>query len=40
MLDAILVCYQKFESRINIISDTTIVSETEDGKNTFYPKTI
>ena len=32
MLGVILACYREFESRVNIISDTTIVSETEDGK--------
>lgn len=32
MLGVILACYREFESRVNIISDRTIVSETEDGK--------
>ena len=32
MLGVILACYREFESRINIISDTTIVSETGNGK--------
>ncbi|MBQ5932908.1 MAG: Fic family protein [Lachnospiraceae bacterium] len=32
MLGVILACYREFESRINIISDTTIVTETENGK--------
>ena len=32
MLGVILACYREFENRVNIISDTTIVSETEDGK--------
>ena len=40
MSGVILACYWEFESRVNIISDTTIVSETEDGKNTFYAKTF
>ncbi|MCR5798645.1 MAG: hypothetical protein K6G69_01055, partial [Lachnospiraceae bacterium] len=25
-------CYREFESRVNIISDTTVISETETGK--------
>ncbi len=32
MLGVILACYREFESRVNIISDTTVVSETETGK--------
>ena len=32
MLGVILACYREFESRINIVSDTTIVSETKNGK--------
>lgn len=32
MLGVILACYREFENRVTIISDTTIVSETEDGK--------
>ncbi len=32
MLGVILACYREFESRVNIISDAMIISETEDGK--------
>ncbi len=32
MLGVILACYREFESRVDIISDTTIVSETATGK--------
>ncbi|MBR1508448.1 MAG: Fic family protein [Eubacterium sp.] len=32
MLGVILACYREFESRVNIISDTTVVTETENGK--------
>ena len=32
MLGVILACYREFESRVEIISDTTIVSETATGK--------
>ncbi|MBR1848453.1 MAG: Fic family protein [Lachnospiraceae bacterium] len=32
MLGVILACYREFESRVNIISDTTVISETESGK--------
>ena len=28
----ILACYREFESRVNIISDTTVIYETETGK--------
>ncbi len=28
----ILACYREFESRVNIISDTIVISETENGK--------
>ena len=32
MLGVILACYREFESRVNIISGTTVISETETGK--------
>lgn len=32
MLGVILACYREFDSRVDIISDTTIVSETATGK--------
>ena len=32
MLGVILACYREFESRVNIISDTIEISETETGK--------
>ena len=32
MLGVILACYREFESRVNIISDITVISETETGK--------
>lgn len=32
MLGVILACYREFESTVNIISDTTVISETETGK--------
>ena len=32
MLGVILACYREFESRVNILSDTTVVTETENGK--------
>nr|MBQ6242940.1 Fic family protein [Lachnospiraceae bacterium] len=32
MLGVILACYREFESRINIISGTTVVTETDSGK--------
>ena len=32
MLGVVLACYREFESRVNIINDTTIVKETDDGK--------
>ncbi len=32
MLGVILACYREFESRVNIISETTVVSETANGK--------
>ena len=32
MLGVILACYREFENRVNILSGTTIVSETETGK--------
>lgn len=32
MLGVILACYREFESRVNIVSDTTVLFETETGK--------
>lgn len=32
MLGVLLACYREFESRVNIISDTTVVKEMDDGR--------
>ncbi len=32
MLGVILACYREFESRVNIVSEKTVISETETGK--------